>query len=32
MKVTVAVPHELESQVELAVAIFQHFRLRKNRH
>jgi hypothetical protein len=31
LKVKVAVPPELESQVELAVAIFQHFRLRKNR-
>jgi hypothetical protein len=30
MKVTVAVPEELESQVELAVAIFQQFRLRKH--
>lgn len=31
IKVTVAVPEELESQVELAVAIFQHFRLRMHR-
>jgi hypothetical protein len=31
MKVTVAVPKELEPQVELAIAIFQHFHLRKPR-
>jgi hypothetical protein len=31
LSVTVAVPEELEPQVELAVAIFQHFRLRKHR-
>ena len=30
IKVTAAVPEELESQVELAVAIFQNFRLRKH--
>ena len=29
-EVKVAGPEELESQVELAVAIFQHFRLRKH--
>jgi hypothetical protein len=29
MSVTVAVPQELEPQVELAIAIFKHFRLRK---
>jgi hypothetical protein len=31
MKVTVAMPEELESQVELVFTIFQHFHLRKER-
>jgi hypothetical protein len=31
IKVTATVPEELESQVELAVAIFQNFRLQKHR-
>jgi hypothetical protein len=30
MKVTVDLPEELEFQVELAIAIFRHFRLRKH--